>query len=135
MRQGEPLPEIRDYFGDQIAMYVAFLAFYTRWLSYPGLVGLGFQIWSWVKGHDNYGLVAYCIFICLWSVLFIKFWERKQSALSYYWSLTFSCYTKITRYSIIKPRDGMKRSRITPKTILNQRILHQTILQPYTTSS
>ena len=29
--------------------------------------------------------VAYCVFICVWSVLMIKFWERKQNALAYYW--------------------------------------------------
>lgn len=40
----EPIEEVRDYFGDQIAMYFAFLSFYTRWLSYPAIVGLAFQV-------------------------------------------------------------------------------------------
>ena len=29
--------------------------------------------------------MIYCVFICCWSVLMIKYWERKQSALAYYW--------------------------------------------------
>jgi hypothetical protein len=29
--------------------------------------------------------VIYCVFICCWSVLMIKYWERKQNALAYYW--------------------------------------------------
>ena len=40
----EPISALREYFGDQITMYVAFLSFYTRWLIYPAVVGLGFQI-------------------------------------------------------------------------------------------
>lgn len=35
--------------------------------------------------HDNWGLVAYCVFICVWASSFLKFWERKQSAFAYYW--------------------------------------------------
>lgn len=81
----EPLAEIRDYFGDQIAIYFAFLGFYTRWLSYPAFVGFAFQMWTYSGGDSELGLVAYCVFVCVWSVLMIKFWERKQNALAYYW--------------------------------------------------
>jgi len=82
----EPIEEVRDYFGDQIAMYFAFLSFYTRWLSYPAIVGLAFQIWISVSGTDNWALVAYCVFITFWGCLMIKYWERKQSSYAYYWS-------------------------------------------------
>jgi hypothetical protein len=117
----EPISVLREYFGDQITMYFAFLSFYTRWLVYPAVVGFIFQIWLWSeRGFDltppvelrtnvtnvtsyanstmyervvvvvtgessDWGLVVYCIFICVWSALFIKFWERKQNALAYYW--------------------------------------------------
>ena len=64
----EPISEVRDYFGDQIAIYFAFLGFYTRWLTYPAFFGIAFQIWSGVVGEDNLGLVIYCVFICCWSV-------------------------------------------------------------------
>ena len=60
----EPIAEVRDYFGDQIAIYFAFLGFYTRWLTYPAFFGLAFQIWSVVVGEDNLGLVCMCICIC-----------------------------------------------------------------------
>jgi hypothetical protein len=82
----EPITQVRDYFGDQIAIYFCFLSFYTKWLTYPAVVGLAFQAWTWsTSEEDNFGLVAYCVFICVWAVLMIKFWERKQNAYAYYW--------------------------------------------------
>ena len=45
-----------------------YLSFYTRWLSYPAVVGLAFQIWTYVAGDDNFGLVVYCVFITCWAV-------------------------------------------------------------------
>jgi hypothetical protein len=78
----EPIAEVRDYFGDQIAIYFAFLSFYTRWLSYPAVVGLIFQIWTFVSGSSDVGLVAYCVFICVWSVLMVgcagASWARRR---------------------------------------------------------
>ncbi|KAJ1492587.1 calcium-activated chloride channel-domain-containing protein [Baffinella frigidus] len=83
----EPLDQIRNYFGDQIAMYFGFLGFYTRWLTFPAIVGLAFQLWSWISPETGYkwGLVAYCVFIPIWAFLMIRFWERKEHALAYYW--------------------------------------------------
>merc|ERR1711966_314273 len=34
-----PEKEIRDYFGEQIALYVTFASFYTKWLMYLAIPG------------------------------------------------------------------------------------------------
>ncbi len=35
----QPMRDIRLYFGEYIALYFSWLAFYTRWLVYPAVVG------------------------------------------------------------------------------------------------
>ena len=37
----QPLDHIRDYFGEKIAIYFAWLGFYTGWLLPAAMVGLG----------------------------------------------------------------------------------------------
>lgn len=36
----QPLDQIRDYFGEKIGLYFAWLGSYTTWLLLPSLVGL-----------------------------------------------------------------------------------------------
>ena len=108
----EPIAEIRDYFGDQIAIYFAFLSFYTRWLLYPAVVGFGFWIWQLVEGTDNLGLVAYCVFICVWALLMIKFWERKQNAYAYYWFTSDLSSEEKVRREFYLAIDNLDNNRI-----------------------
>ena len=36
----QPLDLIRDYFGDQISLYFAWLGFYTEALIFPSIIGI-----------------------------------------------------------------------------------------------
>ena len=42
----QPLDHIRDYFGEKIAIYFAWLGFYTGWLLPASLVGLGVFVYG-----------------------------------------------------------------------------------------
>ena len=73
--------EIRQYFGDNIALYYNFIEFYTIWLSVPALFGfISYYYRSFifkVEAYDNwYGLI-----LILWGNLFFIFWKRKENTL------------------------------------------------------
>ena len=36
----QPIGELRDYFGDEVALYFSFLGEYTRSLIWPGILGI-----------------------------------------------------------------------------------------------
>ena len=76
-----PLLEIRDYFGEKIALYFAWLEFYTKMLVLPLLAGLPL----FFVEKEGYSLVAFGGFTGLWSTLLMSFWERKNRLLNMWW--------------------------------------------------
>lgn len=93
----QPLDEIRDYFGDDNAIYFSWLATYTKALGIAGVFGtvtMIFQFWqpkalvgdTEVNGVDGNPLtLVYSIFMSIWSVVFLSVWRRKEAEHSFLW--------------------------------------------------
>lgn len=100
----QPIDDIRDYFGEKIAIYFAFLGHYTFWLFPAGIVGLAIFIAQMKNVSDNIGQVTifnvskvsedktktivytdipvspfYALFVSLWATLMLEYWKREQS--------------------------------------------------------
>eukprot|EP00834_Sanchytrium_tribonematis_P000596 NODE_11_length_54881_cov_1.430718.p9 type:complete len:539 gc:universal NODE_11_length_54881_cov_1.430718:12319-13935(+) len=95
----QPYEDIRNYFGEKIALYFAFMGFYMKWLIFPSIFG----IISLVIGLNNPDLatnitvifdtpftMAYAVLMGLWSTTFLEFWKRRQNFLAYQWK-TWEC--------------------------------------------
>nr|CAB3221886.1 anoctamin-10-like [Phallusia mammillata] len=79
-----PLDSVREYFGDTISIYFAFLNFYT--VGLVPLVLYGLLVWflglnAW-QVDDNWSLAAVHV---LWSAVLLEMWNRKSNELSYKW--------------------------------------------------
>uniref|UniRef100_A0AAR2IQU6 Anoctamin n=1 Tax=Pygocentrus nattereri TaxID=42514 RepID=A0AAR2IQU6_PYGNA len=97
----QPLDHIREYFGEKVALYFAWLGFYTGWLLPAAVVGFLlslFGIWLMVTDvparkamshagilFDNGGTVFFSIFMSLWAVTFLEYWKRTCAVLSHRW--------------------------------------------------
>ena len=72
-----PVPCIRDYFGEQIALYFAWVQLYTSMLVWPAILGLlstFLQLSSsgWPSSPQSTGLTEpFALFLALWPQLFI----------------------------------------------------------------
>lgn len=81
---------LRDYLGEKLAFYFAWLDYYTAWLFVllpVSLVFLALQFFiGW--GSANAGLTFNGVAVCLWSLLMMKFWQRKSSELAMHWDVT-----------------------------------------------
>jgi len=84
----QPIEKIRDYFGEEIALYFAFLGHYTQWLVIAAVFGLivefmmaedgkanGDSEWAYINGA----------FIVIWASLFLRYWEREENSLQVKW--------------------------------------------------
>jgi hypothetical protein len=91
----QPLKDVRNYFGEKIALYFAWLGHYTTWLWCPGLLGLyvycqaiafaNSQVPPVAPSFDSLWSVPYALFIALWSTVYLEYWKRTQASCAYNW--------------------------------------------------
>jgi len=112
-----PLQAIRDYYGEGVAFYFAWMHFMTKAFAIPGILGLVVFILRIYRGDtvDNCELTPFVGLATFgWAVLCNRYWERTEAELAYKWG-TFAV-TDGDRLSLGKRpgfRGKMRRSPIT----------------------
>lgn len=88
----QPLHKIRYYFGEKIAIYFAWLEFYTKMLVFPAIAGI--VTFGYLEGkrletgqNEGYILIAFAVFVVIWSSIFSEAWKRKNGVLDSLWGL------------------------------------------------
>jgi hypothetical protein len=77
---------VRDYFGEKVAFYFVFMAFYWKWLLVPSGLGLLLQLYDLLmKTPDNATTVPFCIFSAIWTLMMPQFWRREQAKYALAW--------------------------------------------------
>lgn len=101
-----PVHAIMKYYGWEIAFYFAWMGFLTRWLFFPGVLGLAVYLLRWYRNdtidEDEYtpfyGLITF-----VWAILFLRFWDRHEHRLSYQWgTYSLSPYER-QKYFAVRP--------------------------------
>eukprot|EP00808_Paulinella_micropora_P004205 g19562.t1 len=94
----QPLKKIRNYYGEKVAFYFAFLQFYSRWLVLPALFGIIIAIYQLIDGRiDGILLPLHGLLVALWAAFFLEFWKRRQATLGALWGVTDFHETEQTR--------------------------------------
>ena len=88
---------IRNFYGEVISFYFAWLEYYLQWLFVPSIIGLIVAIIIWIDPFpdtfirdttftpkDIY-LLGYCVVILIWASLFLALWKQKEKWYSYIW--------------------------------------------------
>ncbi|XP_056460170.1 anoctamin-8-like [Gadus chalcogrammus] len=78
--------DICDYFGVKVAMYFAWLGFYTTSMLYPAVIG--FVLWMLTESDQtsrDICSVVFALFNVVWATLFLERWKRRGSELAYKW--------------------------------------------------
>ena len=77
----DQLTNIRNYFGEEIAYYFAFVQFYFLYLFAPTAVGVLVHYFSTAFSP------IYSIAIVIWSIIFTEAWKRRELQLSILWGV------------------------------------------------
>eukprot|EP01054_Gregarina_sp_Poly1_P001793 Gregarina_sp_Poly_1__1792@NODE_1465_length_4068_cov_574_937766_g969_i0_p1_GENE_NODE_1465_length_4068_cov_574_937766_g969_i0NODE_1465_length_4068_cov_574_937766_g969_i0_p1_ORF_typecomplete_len784_score86_39Anoctamin/PF04547_12/1_5e80DUF2269/PF10027_9/0_085DUF1772/PF08592_11/8DUF1772/PF08592_11/1_4e02DUF1772/PF08592_11/1_8e04PMP1_2/PF08114_11/1_8e04PMP1_2/PF08114_11/0_55_NODE_1465_length_4068_cov_574_937766_g969_i01402491 len=109
----QPLDEIRNYFGEEIAMYYAWLGYYTKCLIIPSILGL--VTWGFTRllksqsSMDSPWLHAtgflFCVGIAIWSTFFFNLWVRQENILCLRWGTDNDKLSRIANeeFAFFKP--------------------------------
>ena len=92
-----PLLQIRDYFGEKIGLYFAFVDFNAKMLIPPMLYGVG--VWAmqlaFTPGESAHAdamhgvaLLVFALVISTWATLFSELWKRKNALINLWWGTT-----------------------------------------------
>lgn len=106
------LSEIRDHFGDGVALYFEFLRYYFRALAFPAFVGLS----AWLGGHYFSRLYSFCLVV--WSIVFVESWKIRERKLSVRWG------TMGISHDTADLRPGFKPEEIITSPITGQKVAH-----------
>uniref|UniRef100_A0A8C9JXH8 Anoctamin n=1 Tax=Panthera tigris altaica TaxID=74533 RepID=A0A8C9JXH8_PANTA len=82
----EVVDDICDYFGVKIAMYFAWLGFYTSAMVYPAVFGS--VLYTFTEADQtsrDVSCVVFALFNVVWSTLFLEEWKRRGAELAYKW--------------------------------------------------
>ncbi|XP_019619583.1 PREDICTED: anoctamin-8-like isoform X1 [Branchiostoma belcheri] len=82
----QPLDYICDYFGVKIAMYCAWLGYYTWALIFPAFFGL--VMWFWAgsdEKRDGVVFHVFAMFNVIWATLYLEGWKRRSAVHAYKW--------------------------------------------------
>jgi hypothetical protein len=83
-----PFYDIKEYFGEKVALFNVFIGHYTQWLILPSIVGLAFQIVVWVTNVKTFSspvLPFYSVLITVWGIIMLEFWKRRQATVALWW--------------------------------------------------
>ncbi|XP_027529630.1 anoctamin-8-like isoform X1 [Neopelma chrysocephalum] len=91
--EAQPLDDICDYFGVKIAMYFAWLGFYTSAMVYPAVFGSILYTFtesdqlvpSVPQTSQDISCVVFAIFNVIWATLFLEEWKRRGAEFAYKW--------------------------------------------------
>lgn len=77
---------LRDYFGDKIAFYFLWMAFYLKWLMPLAALGLFLQFIDWcARTPDNPTAIPFCVLMSVWCLALPHFWRRQEAKYAISW--------------------------------------------------
>jgi len=80
-----PLDQIRNYFGESVALYWSFVETYTRFLALIAILGFAEFLCEYNGINYIYSNLLFAFFNLICLAVFCEIWKRKASEHSFFW--------------------------------------------------
>jgi hypothetical protein len=113
-----PVHEIRNYYGEDVAFYFAWMGLLSQWLVVLGAMGVlvsGFRFYRNDTIDEDEYTPFYGLFAFLWAILFLRFWERHEHRLAHAWgTYSLSVYER-AKFTVTRPefKGTLRKSPVT----------------------
>jgi hypothetical protein len=88
MPNKQPIASIRNYYGEKIAMYFAWLSVYTTFLLYASLPGfITYCVAFGEQRTDSTLTPAFAAFMAVWATIFLECWKRAEITYVMEWGM------------------------------------------------
>jgi hypothetical protein len=90
----QPLNDVREYFGESVALYFAWLGHYSLALVFPALMGILLEVYVYSSGQHSatwhslamtWHVVCFSALIILWVAWYEKSWEGEERVCAVKW--------------------------------------------------
>jgi len=83
---GQPIDEIRDYFGEDVAFYFLLVGFLAKGVGCLMPMAFACSI-IWHMGYPDVGQLIFCVLLVIWSTVLNKLWRRHESYYTNLWGM------------------------------------------------
>jgi hypothetical protein len=93
-----PIDMIREYYGEEIAIYFEWMNFFLQWIAVPAGLGVVIKVCNSIFYEDTSKSplsAAFSIGMALWASMFAVYWKRHQKSLRILWDNLYSSEHKI----------------------------------------
>ena len=110
----QPIEDLREYFGESIALYFSWMGFLTTVLWVPAFTGLFVFIMGLVAfgsggTFDNPYVPLYCIFMSVWSIIVSNEWKNLERTWQYQWGTLDLPDSEADRTQFVQDKRTYKR--------------------------
>jgi len=81
----QPINDVRDYFGERVAMYFSFLGYMTQELYLPAIVGIFAMILTVVFPRSDMVVMVHSCFLVCWMCWFCQRWLQVETINALRW--------------------------------------------------
>lgn len=95
----QPLSMVRNYFGEKVALYFAWIDFYYHAMMWPAVAGsLCFLLSLFCDVESGQTLtLSFSVFLAIWASVFDHLWSRSERKLAWKWGTVNSADTEEQR--------------------------------------
>ena len=82
-----PLWQIKEYYGEKIALFVGLTSHFSTWLIVPAIIGIPLTLLIILNDWDfsSFFLPAFAFLMCIWAIVMLEYWKRREAELALSW--------------------------------------------------